>query len=603
MPSLLTKVAIGALGAAYLDAKLFLAADMRKILEGYTSLKGAKAVVEAERDHCSAYQAIDLLPRDRDNEEAMAFEGRRWTRSQMRRQIARIGNELLAKGIKNRDNVVVLLNNSPEFVFLFWAMLRLGIIPVLVNTSLGKDRLRSCVVMTHPVAVITSYELLGGLVESLQNDELLSKVIVYDYNTYPASPFDHVIVHDQLPDNDSGDVWVKPSVKKHETAMMLFTSGSTGLPKASSIPAHFTLMCSLRQEFLTDDTMYLCLPLFHGTATLIGLIGATSSRLVLARRFSSRQFWQDVRAERCTVTLYIGEMIRYLLQQPENPLDSKNDMRMFYGLGLGSPSDWNEFRRRFDIPCIVEYYGSTEGTGTFTNRNYNSLGAGKCGHKGPLLRAIDSRVILVRHDLATGELIREKDGLCRKVALNEPGEALTMVDDLFRPHDYWDNAKANNEKVVRNVLKQGDAYVRMGDLLAYDNDGFVGYLDRLGDSYRVKGHNVSTTEIEVVIRRHPLLETASVYPIKNQGMMALVFKQGTDPEAYSSAVNGMEAFMREAGLPAYMLPRYCRVVDQVDVTSTFKMVKVALKAAGTEGDHVYELSRGNGYKPLASAKL
>jgi acyl-CoA synthetase (AMP-forming)/AMP-acid ligase II len=187
--------------------------------------------------------------------------------------------------------------------------------------------------------------------------------------------------------------------------------------------------------------------------------------------------------------------------------------------------------------------------------------------------------------------------------LNAPGEALTLVDGLIGSHDYFGNEKASNEKIVRNVLKQGDAYVRMGDLLQYDADGFISFSDRLGDTFRVKGHNVSTTEVEIVVRQHPKLETASVYPVKNEGMVALAFKPGLNAEERTQCVSEMAAFMEDAGLPKYMIPRYCRVVDAVDVTATFKLVKSALKAAGTQGCEVYELVSGKGYVPLESAKL
>ena len=597
-------VVAGALAAAYIDAKYWIAQDITKLYKGIKAFKGYQAAAQKYEKNCSVYEVIHRTIGAHDEKVAFIFEDRQWTFKDLRIEIERLEQDFVRRGIRNRDYIGLFMNNSPEFFFTFFALIKIGAIPVFINTSLAKDRLLHCVDLPRPAFVITTYELHATLETATVGTVYAKRIICYDHDTYPfeviRSP---LILHWHLPPaRTDGTQWTSPPVHRNDPGLLLFTSGTTGLPKASIIPAFFMMACTFPNPLLNPkDKVYCPLPWFHGTAILIGtlIVLGSSSTVVMSRKFSNRTFWPEIRASKATVVIYIGEMIRYICQAPTSSLDSQNEVRLFWGLGLQSRENWLRLRHRFGVDAIYEYYGSTEGTATASNLNLNdAYGVGKCGHRGPLLRALDNRFVLVKHDLSTGELYRNSEGLCVPVGPNEPGEALTLTDEITTPHDYLNNSAASTAKIARNVLKQGDAYVRMGDLLEYDGDGFIAFKDRLGDTYRVKGHNISTTEVEECLNRHPGITSSSCYSVNGQGMAAVMLKPGS-----KDVVKSLESALIDMGLPKYAVPKYLRIVSDLDTTATHKIAKSSLKKEGLTGECFIIQREGQGYIPMLTSKL
>jgi fatty-acyl-CoA synthase len=307
-------------------------------------------------------------------------------------------------------------------------------------------------------------------------------------------------------------------------------------------------------------------------ATLVG-----GGAVVVRERFSARDFWRDVIAERCTLFQYIGELCRYLAASPPDPGERQHTLRLACGNGLRAEV-WAEFQSRFAIPRILEYYASTEGSFSL----YNCEGRpGAIGRIPPFL-AHRMPVVLVKLDESQGEPLRDARGLCVPCAPNEPGEALGMVSDADgratgRFEGYADPA-ASASKLLRNVLAPGDLWYRTGDLMRRDEPGFFYFVDRIGDTFRWKGENVSTTEVADVIAGCPGVRDVVVYGVMlpkadgRAGMAALVVSADFDLEELRRSL--------VAGLPPYARPVLLRIVPVLELTATFKLKKHDLAQQG-----------------------
>lgn len=460
----------------------------------------------------SFYHTIHCTYGQNEYDEAFLFEDRSWTYSGFRVEIGRLALEFQRLGIKNRTVVAMYINNSPEFIFAWWALYKIGAIPAPINTSITQEPFRHCIRISDAEFIIGSSELFGVLTQSIPLDSpdapatgpgttwshsrapCLKSVILYDYGTYPlAASYDelqsnvNLIIQDRLPPATqamaSWDPETRPRVSQDDTSQYLFTSGTTGLPKAAVWPAAYSMMGGGPERwplmFKKRRRFYLCTPMFHGGAAFAVLPAThvTGGTVVLARKFSVRNFWHDIRRTRADGIFYIGEMIRYLVQSPPDPHypDEKkaHGLEIIYGIGLAGPV-WRTFRERFGVRWIAEYYGASEGTIAICNSNHsNDEGVGKVAHWGPLMRSSwfgQEMFYIIKIDLETGEVIRNpKTGLCMQAGFGEIGEAVNRLSPpLLRRHDYvgQGGAEASEKKTLRNVFQKGDMFFRMGDALS-----------------------------------------------------------------------------------------------------------------------------------------
>ncbi|GMG11339.1 unnamed protein product [Aspergillus oryzae] len=316
---------------------------------------------------------------------------------------------------------------------------------------------------------------------------------------------------------------------------LIYTSGTTGKPKACAIRNMMTLVTS--NPLSTDANnqskyfplrTYSPLPLFHGTAFFTGLCYSlgNASTLCLRRKFSASQFWKDVHDSRATRILYIGELCRYLLSTPPSPYDQDHSCIVATGNGLRGEI-WERFRQRFAVPEIREFYRSTEGVAKFDNHGVGAWGAGKIGFSGPIRRFFEDDVFIVKYDTETEMPYRDpKTGFCVRAKLGEEGEAIGRVRNRGLLTEYLHNEDATEKKLLRDVFEKGDIFQRTGDLVVQDRDGWVKFQDRVGDTFRWKGENVSAGEIRDHICRIPSVHDAVVYGVKLQGVATgVTFKQ------------------------------------------------------------------------------
>jgi fatty-acyl-CoA synthase len=486
----------------------------------------------------------------------------------------------LHEGFAPGDVVALLMGNRPDYLAIWLGLTRIGVTVALLNTHLRGA------LLAHPIRAVAARAVIfeAPFVESVAavRAELPNDI---DY-------WAHGTESEKAPRLDaaaallSGDVLAAhetPSVRLADRALYIYTSGTTGHPKAAVVSHLRLLQWSHWFAGLIDaqptDRMYDCLPLYHSIggvvapfATLIG--GGT---VVLRERFSASGFWRDVVDSRCTLFQYIGELCRYLLNGERDPYETIHALRLCCGNGL-QQSVWEPFQQRFRIPQILEYYAATEGSFSL----YNCEGRpGAIGRIPPFL-AHRLPVELVKYDVASELPLRNEVGRCVRCAIQEPGEALGMVHDAGgtsrgRFEGYADEA-ASEQKLLRDVFEPGDCWYRTGDLLRQDEQGFFYFVDRVGDTFRWKGENVSTTEVGAVLAAIPGVAEAVVYGVAvpgsegRVGMAAIVIDERFDWHAFTRAITER--------LPGYAQPLFVRLVPALELTGTFRQRKQELAAVG-----------------------
>jgi fatty-acyl-CoA synthase len=326
--------------------------------------------------------------------------------------------------------------------------------------------------------------------------------------------------------------------------------------------------------------MYDCLPLYHS----VGGVVATGATLVgggsveIRERFSVSDFWRDVRDSGCTLFQYIGELCRYLVNAPRRPEETEHRLRIACGNGM-RPEVWRPFQDRFRVPRILEYYASTEGNFSL----YNCEGEPGAIGRIPAFLAARLPVVLVRIAADTGEPIRNAAGFCEPCAPDESGEALGLVagdgQSGARFEGYQDT-EASARKLLADVFAPGDLWYRTGDLMRRDQRGFYYFVDRIGDTFRWKGENVSTAEVVSALTMIPGVLEAVVYGVRipatdgRAGMAALVVTAEFDLAAFRVAV--------AQRLPAYARPVFLRLLPALAATGTFKPKKQELMREGCD---------------------
>jgi fatty-acyl-CoA synthase len=364
-----------------------------------------------------------------------------------------------------------------------------------------------------------------------------------------------------------------------DRALYIFTSGTTGLPKAAIVSHRRVLTWSFWFSGLIgverDDRMYDCLPLHHSVGGVVApcatLVGGGS--VVLRERFSAAAFWPEVRDHGCTLVQYIGELCRYLLQTPPDERDARHAVRLACGNGL-RPDVWTAFQERFGVPRILEFYASTEGNLSLYNVEGRVGAIGRLPSFAPRRAAI----ALVKID-EDGRPLRRSDGLCLLCEANEAGEAVSAIGrDSAGTFEGYTSEEQTETKILRDVRKAGDAWFRTGDLMRKDTDGFFYFVDRLGDTFRWKGENVSTLEVAQTLCGHAQVREALVYGVQTPGAegragMALI------APGPNLSLNDLADHLRRE-LPSYARPLFLRLQDQFSLTDTFKYKKSDLQDDG-----------------------
>jgi fatty-acyl-CoA synthase len=511
---------------------------------------------------------------------ALLSERQSFTYRDLAERANRYARWALRQGLAHGDVVCLFMPNCPEYMAIWLGITRIGGIVALVNTNLSGDPLEHAINSVAPKHVIVGAELAHVFAAVLPQLAPGLRCWAYGEGNHGYPRIDHEI---QRGDGDGlhSSECQPPSLK--DRALYIYTSGTTGLPKAANV-SHFRLMqwshwFAGMMDTRPSDRMYNCLPMYHsiGGVAAMGAILVNGGSVVLRQRFSASRFWDDVVASDCTLFQYIGELCRYLLNSPPHPREAEHRIRLCCGNGLRADV-WDEFKRRFRIPQILEFYAATESNVSL----YNCEGKPGAIGRIPSFLAHRFPMALVKFDIETGEPVRNDEGFCIRCSTNEVGEAMgKIVDDGSSPGSRFEgytDADASDRKVLRNVFLNGDAWFRTGDLMRRDEQGYFYFIDRIGDTFRWKGENVSTTEVAETISACPGVIEAVVYGVTipgtegRAGMAALVVSETFDLVAFRQHL--------AERLPEYARPVFLRIRGEIEMTATFRPKKQALSREG-----------------------
>ena len=499
-------------------------------------------------------------------------------------ELARMANRYarwaIGRGLGRGDVVALVMRNRPEYLAIWLGLTRVGAVVALINTNLVGDSLRHAIRIAGPKHVIAGDDLAPAVAAACTGLSPSPRTWTHGGD---AACFERI---DRAAERLSGErvpveECVPPTIG--DRALYIYTSGTTGLPKAANVSHRRVMQWSYWFAGLLDtqapDRMYNCLPMYHSVGGIVA-VGATLVRggaVVVRERFSARTFWDDVVDQRCTLFQYIGELCRFLLNSPPHPREREHQLRVCCGNGL-RPDVWEPFQQRFQIPRILEFYAATEANFSL----YNCEGKPGAIGKIPPFLAHRFPVALVRFDVDAGDPIRGADGFCQRCAADEVGEAISKIsqgeDAPEARFDGYTDRAASERKILRDVFKPGDAWFRSGDLMRRDAAGFFHFVDRIGDTFRWKGENVSTSEVAETLTACPGVTEAIVYGVEvpgadgRAGMAALVVDERfTLPELERHVA---------ARLPEYARPVFVRLLEAIETTGTFKPKKQDLVRTG-----------------------
>jgi fatty-acyl-CoA synthase len=531
---------------------------------------------------------------------AITFGARTITYGELDEIANRFAHWAVEHGIRRGQTVALYAPTRIDYLSIWYGLSKIGVATALINNNLTGAPLAHCLELAGASVAIVDGETARPLLAV--NQDLERPLTVWTLGK-PTGEMRDLTQALRSCSQLRPDRIMREGLAARETVLFIYTSGTTGLPKAAKI-SHMRAQLYMRgfagaTDAKQDDRVYVTLPLYHATGGLCGMGAAlmNGGSVVLRARFSASHFWSDVASEGCTMFVYIGELCRYLVNQAEQPGETTHKLRMAFGNGL-RPEIWRQVQERFRLPFILEFYGSTEGNVSLFNLDGHPGAIGRV----PFYLRRWFNVRLARFDIETETLTRAAGGRGFEAAVGEIGECVGEIRPGPRT-DYsgYADKGASERKIARNLFKRGDAWFATGDLMRQDRDGYFYFVDRVGDTYRWKGENVSTGEVEQALAGLPGVKEVSVYGVKvgdldgRAGMASLVVGSDFDVGAFGKAA--------DAALPAYARPVFLRIERAITVTGTFKHRKIDMVAEGFDPARVKRplyVRTDNSYEPVTS---
>ncbi|UCF92156.1 MAG: long-chain-acyl-CoA synthetase [Desulfobacterales bacterium] len=514
----------------------------------------------------------------------------------------RCAHYFISQGLQKGDVAAVFLETRPELLIAYTAIAKIGAVNCMINTNLRQDALKHCLTLNPAAIFIVGEEVLGAFEEVKAGLDLSPNPRLYfvaDQGRIPAPP-GYIDLKEAVKAGPASNPATTAKVRPGDTIAYVFTSGTTGgMPKAAII-THGRLVRSRYYNgnavlnIKPTDTIYIPLPFFHTNALALSwpCMFANGAAVAIRRKFSVRNFWQDVHTYHATVWCYVGELCRYLMNQAPQSDDRRNPLRKIIGNGLRADI-WKDFKKRFGIGQVYEIYGAAESNLYFVNLLNLDGTVGMCR----LPYAI------VKYDADADEPVSNDRGFMQRVGVGATGLLLGEITEANPFHGYT-SREATASKILRNVFTRGDAWFNTGDLVRNIGFNHVQFIDRTGDTYRWKGENVSTTEVEKVAHGFPRIGMAAAYGVVmpggdgRAGMVAVIPANSAEDLDWKRLAQHFQH-----ALPPYAVPRFVRLRTQFDYTPTHKISKVHLKNEGfdpgTIADPIYVLLPGaTAYQPL-----
>jgi crotonobetaine/carnitine-CoA ligase len=504
-----------------------------------------------------AYEVVEERAADTPDKHFLQFEERAVTFGDLNRNTNRAANGLAGLGCGAQTGISIMMPNSPEWLYVYLAVQKIGAYAVPINTGLKADGLAYIIDHSDSTVVFIDHSYKETF-EKVRPDLKRLEHVIVDTTEAPADF--------ELPDGaitlaslmEADDTNPEMPSDPEGMSVLMYTSGTTGLPKGVVMRYKaldmemFTMFSQLM--YSEDDVLYTCLPLFHANALILTVIRAlgVGAKVGLCRRFSASRFWDDIRKYKATSFNALGAMIPILMKQPERDNDTDNAIRLV--MSAACPAHlWKEFEKRYGV-TIWEGYGAVDGAG-FSLFNAGNAPVGSMGKppEGTVARVVDEE----NNEMPTGEV----------------GELVFKIDVAeMRKVEYYKNEEASNKKIR-------DGWLHTGDLVYADKEGHFYFVDRNTDSMRRRGENISSTEVEEAITKHPAVVECAAYGVpsdlgEDDVMIAVVLQPGEslDPKDLVEFCSDKMA--------AFMIPRYIDIRDELPKTGTHRFKKVELKKQG-----------------------
>jgi crotonobetaine/carnitine-CoA ligase len=502
-------------------------------------------------------ELLETRAQEKGEETFLFFGDERVSHAELDRRANRIANGLAELGVGPGVGVAIMMGNSPTWLATFFATQKLGGFAVPVNVALRGEGLAYIIDHSESRVLVIGGDLADAFAPLQAGRPHLRHVIV----DTSAAPSGTTLPENALPiERLAAASAERPAARAiaDTTAILLYTSGTTGLPKAVVVRhgafSFVGLTIFAQLGYRPGDILYTCLPLFHANALFLTTMQGLYSGypVALGRRFSASRFWDEIRRYGATTFNALGAMIPILLKQPPRPDDRDNPVRLVFSAATPAWA-WEEFERRFDV-SIWEGYGAVDGGG-FMLFNFGNGPKGSMGLPPP---GTDARVF------------RDDGSECET---GEVGELVFKVDDpAARRVTYLKNEQASDAK-IRN------GWFYTGDLAWRDAQGFFYFADRKSDCIRRRGENISSFEVEKIVNQHPAVLESAAFGVpselgEDEVMVVVACRPGEQ-------VSGEElvAFCSER-MAKFMVPRYIEFTDTIPKTETHRVQKQLLKRAG-----------------------
>ncbi len=511
------------------------------------------------------------------NNNALLFEEKSYTYAELNTLVNQFANYFVSIGIEHGTVVILFLENRPETIILTAALAKLGAIASLVNPSQRGKILQHSIEIKYDQYFIIGSELLSTFEEVRPSLDLTSpKLLGIEDRSKIDFPKEYTNLSNAILNSPKNNPATTKTVRAKDHLAYIFTSGTTGMPKAS-IQTHKQWLRSMNwfgninAGFTQDDTIYVAIPFFHANAFMIGWGSAfaNGSAIAMRRKFSASQFWNDIKKFNATAFVYIGEICRYLMNADISEENQQNPVKKVIGNGM-RPEIWNSFKTRFDIDHIFEFYAASDSNVMFTN----TLNVDNCVGWSP------TNIAIVKYDIDNDEVYKNKKGKLERVKTGEVGLMISKITNLF-PFAGYANAANNESKIFRNVFNKNDQWFNTGDLMRDIGFKHAQFVDRVGDTFRWKGENVATAEVEGILSDFDFIENAAVYGVQipncdgRAGMASIVLNTKKEEINFEKLYLDLKA-----KLPAYAVPIFIRICDHLEVTHTQKIKKADLKKEG-----------------------
>ena len=528
------------------------------------------------------------------NNNFIFFEDESWSYSETNKAANSLANKLVEDGVTHSDRVVLFMENRPDFIISILALNKIGAIGVLINTSLTGKPLIHCINSSDSKKCIVGAELAASLEDVLDEININDKEDIYwveDGDRF-ICPEWALSLKPLLDDSKDENLAITNMVTAKDTAFYIFTSGTTGVPKAALFPNSKIIAASINiskggYRINDSDCMYNCLPLYHSTGLMLGLCACVQvgAATFIRRKFSASAFWKEAKQFNTTAFVYVGELCRYLSFQDPSEEEKDNPISSMVGNGL-RPDLWDCFRNRFNVERIVEIYGASEGNALFMNLL----------NKDETIGMTNARVALFEYDVAEDKLVKDTESKFIEVGEGQPGLLLVEIGPDAIYNGYTDK-KASEEKVISNVFEEGDRWFNTGDLVKTMDVGFslgrthYQFVDRVGDTFRWKSENVSTNEVAEILNAFDQVNMANVFGVKvpqSEGRAGMVaFNCNLDDFKWDEFAEFVSV-----KLPSYAQPVFVRIIEELETTGTFKLKKNDLREEAyhldkVKGDKVY----------------